>query len=202
LLTQWQLFVRSRRFNFKRGSIVMQIFKLEGSGHYAAAVLSGELVVDDDGSTFLDTDGANADPDREAARLVPWVGRDGRRGAVLLTRSSKVTVDGGRALPLTALVQGSEIRIGRTSLFFTDETPLEVVPFAPAMTGRQQECVRCHGPIAPGDPVVHCPCCGIVYMAQPDKSPNCWDFGPCLGCGRDPNLTFAWHPDGILEPER
>jgi len=178
----------------------MQIFKLDGSCHYAACVLRGEVFIDDEGSMFPLADLKIAVAAREAARLVPWVDRDGRHGAVLLARSSRVTVDGAPALPLTALVRGSEIRVGRTSLFFSDEAPLEVVPFSPAALARQQECVRCHGPIAPGDPVVHCPCCGIVYMAQPDQSPNCWEFGPCLGCGRDPNLTFAWHPDGMSEP--
>jgi len=178
----------------------MQIFVPDGSLRYQARVLDGEVAIDVEGSLFPVMAGRSAHQTREIARLVPWREPDGRRGAVLLSRSGRVVVDGRSALPLTALRRGSEIRVGKASLFFSDEAPLQVVPFAPAVVVRPSECARCRGPIQPGDPVVHCPICSVVYMAQPDKSPNCWEFGPCLVCGRDPHREFSWHPDGMIDP--
>jgi hypothetical protein len=130
------------------------------------------------------------------AWLVPWQGEAFRRGVVLLARPGRLRVNGRPVLPLTALERGDEIRVDGVSLFFTDEAPVRVVPYDPGVgsTRDSRECTRCHGPIQNGDPVVHCPVCLAVYMAQPDRSPNCWEFGPCLSCGRDPQLEFAWQP--------
>jgi hypothetical protein len=191
-----------RRFIIDWGPTSMQIFVLDDSLWYQACVLDGEVAIDVEGSTFPVMAGGSADQTREIARLVPWREPDGRRGAVLLSNSGRVVVDGRSALPLTVLWRGSEIRVGKASLFFSDEAPLEVVPFAPPEGARPAECTRCHGPIQPGDPVVHCPICAVVYMAQPDKSPNCWEFGPCLVCGRDPHLEFSWHPEGMIDPHQ
>ncbi len=62
------------------------------------------------------------------------------------------------------------------------------------------ECARCHGAIRTGDPVIRCPVCGILYMAQPVQHPNCWAFGPCISCGRDPSLEFVWRPSPAPSP--
>jgi hypothetical protein len=138
-------------------------------------------------------------PTSGQAWLVPWSAQESPgRGVVLLTRASSVQINGRPALPLTVLHRGDEIRIDGTSLFFSDEMPLKLVSFSP---GRENgsipdpvECTRCHGPINLGDPVVYCPACSALYMAQPNHSPNCWEFGPCVCCGRDPKLEFSWQP--------
>jgi hypothetical protein len=137
------------------------------------------------------------------AWLVPWHGESLRRGVLALARPGEVWINGRSALPLTALRRGDEIRIGGVSLFFTDEAPLGVTAYEPPGGDRPAalECTRCHGPIRPGDPIVSCPACGAVYMAQADRTPNCWEFGPCLSCGRDPGLEFAWEPRAALPPQ-
>jgi len=141
--------------------------------------------------------------DPEVAWLIPWRSEALRRGVVLLARSGRLRVNGRPALPLTALRRGDEIRVDGVSLFFTDEAPLRVILYEPAGGNGQEtlECTRCHGPIRPGDRVVSCPACGAMYMAQADRTPNCWEFGPCLSCGRDPGLAFAWEPRAALPPQ-
>jgi hypothetical protein len=133
------------------------------------------------------------------AWLVPWRAQESLgRGVLLLARLRSVRVNGRPALPVTVLRRGDEIRIDRVSLFFSDETSLQVVPFSPGHENEPGaalvECTRCHGPIRPGEPVVFCPACGSVYMAQADRAPNCWEFGSCLCCGRDPKVAFSWLP--------
>lgn len=149
------------------------------------------------GGVLYPVDGV-ASPDAGPAFgwLVPWRGNGFRRGVALLARSGRLRVNGLPVLPVTALERGDEIRVDGMSLYFTDEAPLRVVPYDPASaTGPVGgECTRCHGPIREGASVVHCPICGSIYMAQPDRAPNCWEFGPCLSCGRDPQLEFAWEP--------
>jgi hypothetical protein len=172
----------------------MQLFVPDGSGRYEAQVLDRPLAIDDGGTLVPIRRGAALDRSREIARLVPWRGQDGQRGAVLLARSRGVIVDGRSALPLNSLRRGSEIRAAGMSFFFTDETPLRIVAFTPETGVPEAICTRCQGSIQPGEPVICCPLCGVVYMAQPDKSPNCWEFGPCLVCGRDPHVEFVWHP--------
>jgi len=139
------------------------------------------------------------EPTAVVAWLAPWRAHESPgRGVVLLSRPGAVRVNGRPALPLTVLERGDEIRIDGASLFFLNETPLSVVPFAPSQgngsASAAAECTRCRGPIRPGDPAVCCPACGSLYMAQADRSPNCWEFGPCLCCGRDPKLAFSWQP--------
>jgi hypothetical protein len=143
------------------------------------------------------------DSRREVARLVPWRGEALRRGVALLSRPGQVWLNGRPAPPLTVLRRGDEIRTGGVSLFFTDEAPLRVIAYEPAAEKRLEarECTRCRGPIRPGDLIVSCPACDAVYMAQADRTPNCWEFGPCLSCGRDPGLTFVWEPRAVLPPQ-
>ncbi len=133
------------------------------------------------------------------AWLVPWRAQESAaRGVVLLSRPGVLRVNGRPVLPLTVLQRGDEIRIDGASLFFLNEAPLSVVPYSPTrangLVSASGECTRCRGSIQPGDPTVSCPSCGSLYMAQTDRSPNCWEFGPCLCCGRDPKLAFSWQP--------
>ncbi len=172
----------------------MQLFVPVGSDRYKAEILDSPLAIDDGGALIPIRNGAALDRFREIARLVPWRGPDGQRGAVLLARSSGVVVDGRAALPLTSLRRGTEVRVAGMSFFFTDEAPLRIMAFTLETGVREAICTRCQGPIRSGDPVVYCPLCGVIYMAQPDKSPTCWAFGPCLVCGRDPQVEFVWHP--------
>src|SRR4051812_45045688 len=173
----------------------MQLFVTDGSGHHEARVLEGALAIGI-GPELIPIDAsAISKAGQEIARLIPWQSADGRRGALLLARSCAVIVNGRAALPATVLRRGSEIRAGGMSCFFTDESPLRVVSFTPDKGANDAICTRCQGQIQAGDPVIYCPLCGVAYMAQPDKSPNCWDFGPCLVCGRDPQVAFVWEPD-------
>jgi hypothetical protein len=127
-----------------------------------------------------------------------------RRGVALLASPDHVRVNGLQAQPLMVLRRGDEIRVDGVSLFYTDEGPLRVVPFhvhgeaETSSASASPECTRCHGAIRAGDPVVYCPVCSAVYMAQADRSPNCWEFGPCLSCGRDPGAEFAWQPGSAV----
>jgi hypothetical protein len=129
------------------------------------------------------------------AWLLPWTGEGLRRGTVLIVRPGQARVNGGAALPVTVLRRGDEIEVGGARLYYTDEGPLRVVAFEPRAGGPATvECTRCHGTIGAGDPVVSCPVCGALYMAQPGRGPNCWEFGPCLSCGRDPKRAHVWQP--------
>jgi len=84
--------MRERRFIIDRGPSIMQIFVPDGSFQYQARVLDGELVIDDNGSIIPVTAGTSADQTRGVARLVPWLERNGRRGAVLLARSGQLAL--------------------------------------------------------------------------------------------------------------
>jgi hypothetical protein len=141
--------------------------------------------------------------DSQVAWLVPWRGEALRRGVMLLTRPGRVRINGYPALSMTVLRRGDEIRVDGVSLFFTDEAPLRVTAYEPeASSGPEPlECTRCHGPIQPGDPIISCPACGAVYMAQANRTPNCWEFGPCLSCGRDPGLALVWEPRAAVPPQ-
>ena len=109
-------------------------------------------------------------------------------------------MNGYAPLPLSVLRRGDEIRIGGTSLFFTDEDPLQVVPFDPSEVDPSvKTCTRCHRALQSGEPVVFCPVCGVPYMSQKDKDPNCWTFGPCIVCKRDPKVPFVWCPDNAVQ---
>jgi hypothetical protein len=129
------------------------------------------------------------------ARVIPVIESDGRRFAALIVVGPDVRLNGDVPLPLTILQRGDEIRCGGVSVFYTNEAPLCVTPFE-RRDGETKppECTRCHRPVQVGDPVVRCPVCGVLYMAQADKQPNCWTFGPCLVCGRDPHAQFVWRP--------
>jgi hypothetical protein len=173
----------------------MQLFLTGRCGDFETRELDGPLAIAS-GAEFIAVEpGATSAGAHEIARLVPWHAADGRRGAILLARSSGVVINGRPALPVTVLRRGSEIRAGATTCYFTDERPLRVVSLTLDHGMKEPTCTRCQGPIHAGNPVVFCPLCGVVYMAQPDKSPNCWDFGPCLVCSRDPDVAFVWEPD-------
>lgn len=139
------------------------------------------------------------------AWVLPHRDPGGLKRAALFTRDrGLLLVNGREPLPMAVLCRGDEIRLGRVSLFFTDEAPLRVVPFDPApYAGRKEACTRCHRPLVAGEPVVFCPVCDLPYMAQRDKEPNCWSYGPCSGCQRDPRAEFVWRPDaGQVRPRR
>jgi hypothetical protein len=170
----------------------MQLF-VPGSQEYQARPLDGAVSIGQHAEVLPLAESPGMDEERKVARLVPWHGPDGRTVAALLVRTGNVRVNGREPLPVTVLGRSDEIRVNGVSLFYTDEAPLRVVPFEP-IEGQPNKCARCNGPIPPGTPVVHCPVCGLVYMAQPDKEPNCWTYGPCRGCGRDPRAEFVWRP--------
>jgi hypothetical protein len=173
----------------------MQLFVPGRRGDFETRELDGPLAIAY-GAEFIPVEAdATCSAAHEIARLVPWHAADGRRGAILLARSSGAVINGCPALPVTVLRRGSEIRTGAMTCYFTDERPLRVVSLTVDQGMKEPTCTRCQGPIRAGDPVVFCPLCGVVYMAQPDKSPNCWDFGPCLVCSRDPHVAFVWEPD-------
>jgi hypothetical protein len=175
----------------------MQVFFPAGNGCFEARELGDELVIDEGGAPFGPGAG---DPDREAARIVRWRDGDGRPGgAALLADPSRVVLNGRRLWPLVVLRRGDEIRVGSAGLFFTDESPLRVVAYEPG-AGPAETCLRCHAPLRAGEPIVRCPGCGSPYMAQADRDPNCWTFGPCLACGREPRAEFSWRPGPEPQP--
>ena len=135
-------------------------------------------------------------PGAAVAWIVPWRGSRGVKRAVLFACDDDLLVSGRRPLPMVQLQRGDEIRIRGASVFYTDEDPLQVMPFDPSQyEGQAPACARCHRPLQNGEPVIVCPVCGLPYMVQPDKNPNCWTFGQCVGCGRDPKRQFVWQPE-------
>lgn len=126
-----------------------------------------------------------------AAWLVP-TNTAGQQECVLFAREG-VFVNGARPLAVAVLRRGDVIGGDGWEVYFTDEAPLRVVGFVPG-TGSAGKCTRCHRPLEAGEPVVYCPTCGVPYMAQPDIEPNCWGFGPCIVCKRDPRPEFLWKP--------
>ncbi len=174
----------------------MQIF-VPGPSGFVARPFVRPLDLAEDGG-IIAPDGVPGSPPARAARLVPFSIGPGKRSAALLTRWRGLRVNGSPPLPMAILRRGDEIRLAGVSLFFTDEEPLRVVAFEPASgpDAAAAECARCHGTIRPGDPIVRCPVCSLTFMAQPDKRPNCWTFGPCL-CGRDPAVEFVWRPPEV-----
>src|SRR5262245_64508544 len=110
---------------------MLQLFVTGGSGNNEGRVLEGALAIAI-GRELIPIDAsAISKAGEEIARLIPWQSADGRRGALLVARSSAVIVNGRAALPATVLRRGSEIRAGEMSFFFTDESPLRVVSFNP-----------------------------------------------------------------------
>ncbi len=175
----------------------MQLF-VETANTFKAVRISKPLLLTVEGSLrFIDTLAAL---DNGSALVLPDQGTGVKRAA-LFSAGDLVRVNGKCAAPIVILERGDAIQVGRNrTMFFTDEDPLEILAFDPATAGGvKAECSRCHGPVNPGDPVVLCPICGLPYMAQGDKDPNCWTFGPCLGCGRDPHVPYVWHPGDELE---
>ena len=170
----------------------MQLFVPDAQA-YQARPLDGAVSIGQHGEVLPPAKSAGVNDDQELAWLVPWLSPEGRKVATLFVRTDGVRVNGREPLPVSVLGRSDEIRVNGVSLFYTDEAPLQIVPFEP-VDGQPTKCARCNGPIAPGTPVVHCPVCGLVYMAQPDKEPNCWTYGPCRGCGRDPRVEFVWRP--------
>jgi hypothetical protein len=172
----------------------MQIFFPTATG-YQAPLLVQPLAIDHHGTL---APACNLEGDESAAAwLIPSSSQETILRAVLLAGNSKVGINSRIPLPLTVLTRGDEIQIGGISLFFTDEDPLRIVPYEPApASGQAVSCSRCHRSLQPGEPVIFCPVCRLPYMAQADKNPNCWTFGPCLGCSRDPHVEFAWRPEG------
>lgn len=176
----------------------MQMFHPDGAGRYAASELQTDLV-------FRAQAGWEPACAQDAAECDIWLARicilrdaGEPARAALLCRDEHTTIVGRLALPLLLLRRGDEIRVaGHESVFFTDEAPLRI---APLDQGAPAECARCHGRVAPGDLIVRCPCCGALYMAQPDQAPNCWEFGPCVVCGRDPRALFVWQPEPHARP--
>jgi hypothetical protein len=169
----------------------MQIFhRIEAS--LGATCLESRVAIRRDGSLATAADAQPAD-------AVGWLVADRcpslPRRAVLLAPDGDVLLNGRPPLPMNVLRRGDEIRVAKASLYFTDEDPLRVVAFDPdAFPMASRKCSRCHRALTLGEPVVVCPCCGLLYMAQPDKSPNCWGFGPCIGCKREPAVDFVWQP--------
>ena len=182
------------------GLINMLIFVPASSVQYGAHVLNGDLSIDERGSLVPVVPGMSSDQTREVAPLVPWRDRDGRRGAVLIARSGRLMVDGRLALPLTVLRRGSEIRIGKASLFFSDETPLQVVPFTPVVGERLPECTGATVPSSPATLSFTARFVGSCIWPRRTSRRTAGNSDRACSAGTDPHLEFSWHPTGMNDP--
>ena len=102
-------------------------------------------------------------------------------------------------LGLVVLADRDEIRTpGGATLFFSCETRAVVEPFPESRS--RGTCPRCRQAIAPGDPAVRCPSCGLWHHATDDLP--CWTYEPrCANslCAQPTALDaeFRWTPEEL-----
>lgn len=126
---------------------------------------------------------------------------DGMLRVALLTRDAMVRVNGAPLVAgLKLLCDRDEILAGTSRFYFSAEAPPEVK--MQPMEEHRVRCGVCRMPIQPGDQVVVCPRCGMVFhqLDERDGRPEkkCWTHREsCLRCGHPTSMTgeAAWRPD-------
>jgi hypothetical protein len=167
----------------------------EHDGQWTAMSMEDVDQVGFDGCRWLPTDATLTDSGLVAA-LVRATGSGPDAPWVLVAATAAgpgVQVNGQPlALGLRVLRDRDELSAGGASWFFSTETLPTIVPF-PGPAGAA--CPRCKIGIDPGQPVVRCVGCRVVYH-QSEERP-CWLYGEaCALCGRPTALDqgYAWTP--------
>lgn len=84
---------------------------------------------------------------------------------------------------------------GQEPLFFSTEEAASVEPLAGP---DQVVCPRCRDAVAPGEPAVRCPACGVVHHETGER--NCWTYAAACALCPQPTALDAglqWTPEGL-----
>lgn len=167
----------------------------EHEGQWTAMSIEAVDQVGFDGSRWHPTDAAVTDAPLVAA-LVRAAGSGPEASWVLVAAPGAapgLQVNGqALALGLRVLRDRDELSADGASWFFSTETLPRIEPF-PGPDGAA--CPRCKIAIDPGQSVVRCVGCRVVYH-QSEERP-CWLYGEtCALCGRPTALDrgYAWTP--------
>ncbi len=127
--------------------------------------------------------------------LSPGVLMPSDSGWVLVCPPGSFWVNGEPVvLGMRVLTDRDELVTPSGRMFFSTESLATVVPFPGAAS--PLTCPRCAREIALGADAVRCPACGTWYHEGEDGR-NCYTYGVCLSCDRDPSLGDGYRFDPI-----
>ena len=133
----------------------------------------------------------------DATRIVPFRSGAAVQWVLIAGHALRVRVNG---LPIDAfglrvLAHKDEISVpGLGSVYYSTETPAEVVPFAGS--AKPAGCGRCRQPILPSQPSVCCPSCRVWHHEFDDL--KCWTYAKqcsCCSSTTDLDAGFSWVPE-------
>lgn len=179
----------------------MVVWVLNEESEWTPIELSGEIQIGRSNDGLL---AFSQKVDHPAALLSPWRDATGKERYVLIGEAGKgeIRVNGVRILGMRVLDHRDEVQIAGPPVrfYFSSDLPARKTRYK-GSDARPFHCARCKGEISPGEEVVRCPGCRLLYHEMGGR--GCWTYDAvCLGCKRPTGENHLWRPEPIRKMKR